>query len=243
MPDITEGLLNRWQLLANAIDSAGSAHLTNNNSVTFSTENGALFNGTNQYLSGTVPRSTSAWTLSMWIKPTAIVTTATQHICCGTGVTFGFAVLSSNSFYIMFENTNNTYNLTVTSEYTAAKFPTSAFTHVLATHDRTAKIGKYYRNGTLVATKNPTVPGTSVTNFSLGAPQSASTFWGGNIKDVRHYSRVLSDAEIATLASNGPNGVSGGQTAPTTGVRLTSRQPLAATLSTFPATLTRGFRV
>jgi hypothetical protein len=241
MEDITNGLVNRWPLTANANDVVGSVHLTNNNGVTFSAD-GAAFNGTNQYLSATHSRSTTAWTLSMWVKPFA--TSVSTVLCSSTSNGWGFrSVTTPGTLFIAMDNSNDVHYIQVESEYTEEKFPNTVFTHILATHDRGATTGKYYRNGSLVATKTNTVPGTPSTAFSLGASATGLLFWKGNIKDVRYYSRVLSAAEVAQLTANGPNLEGQSIVKPSVGTLLTSRQPIAAILSTFPATLTRGFRV
>lgn len=49
----TDGLINHWPLTADANDIVGSAHLTNNNSVAFSSAGARLEEGAKRYLSAT----------------------------------------------------------------------------------------------------------------------------------------------------------------------------------------------
>ena len=207
VPNINTGLVGHWSfdgkdMLQNAKDSSGSGN--NGNLQAFISTSSAMaagkvgqainFNVVNPHVD--VPSSasftTSAFTLSLWIKPT---TTANWQglIFKGTSSPYHFALamndLGSGHYRSAFFTDANgwSYDTTNTNNY-------GAWTHVVFTYDGTT--GKFYANGS---------PGPSAT-LTVGSNTNTMSFglWGsfpfkGLMDDVRIYNRALSAAEVLQL--------------------------------------------
>jgi hypothetical protein len=211
-------LIHRWPLTENANDVVGGLNLANNGAVTFSAD-GASFNGSNQWLSGT--KSIQTLSLSVWVKfstakdQTAFAFAGASFVA-GLGANLGDPViLYGNGGYI--------------NENSGVDISDGQFHCVVVTRNATSTSHALLIDGVKKAEKSYSF--TMNSNFSIGR-LGASTGWyyAGVAADARIYDHVLSEAESLDLYTVGPNG-GGGKSIPTPVI-----------LSTMPAALTRGFR-
>lgn len=199
--DITTNLVNRWPLTSNANDVVGALNLTNNGSVTFSSD-GALFDGSRQYLSGTKTRPTPG-TVSLWIRPSVY---AGNRCFCGWGINsspYSFTgVMAQSPIIVAYYKSSTPYDLSGKT-YNSSDFPSSSYTHI--TFKWNSSTLKTYVGGVKL-TGDVSAGSNDATSFAIGAfgAYNGSRF-AGYIKDARIYSVELSDAQIATLVANGPN--------------------------------------
>lgn len=201
-------LVNRWPLIADANDVVGGLNLTNNGGVTFDGD-GAHFNGSNQWLSGTKTIPSSV-TMSVWITPvnfsarrSVLVMTGdggddcigwvslsnnitTMALCCGSGATGGY--------------------LSISSELNITNYPTDRKTLSVVTLDRTQNLFSVYRNSTLLGTftRSANLSGTYLAIGRFGA-YATDGYWYGTLMDARIYDHALSQEEVVKLYNNGPN--------------------------------------
>ena len=194
--DVIEGLIHRWRLTANANDSVGTLHLTNNNSVTFSS-NGASFNGSNQSLSGGKVWP-STFTFSAWIKYSTASLRYALGAASATG-TNGFApVIDSDVFLSVRGGTLKIYSGRDLADSTW---------HLIGVegHYAGAVEWKFYIDGALEGSGTP-VSFTLDTNFALGRLGAyESYFFAGNEIDARIFDKALTVDQHAALYANGPN--------------------------------------
>lgn len=198
-------LINRFPLTTDGNDVVGGLVATNNGGITFSPTSGANFNGTTQWLSYIVSRSSGAFSMSVWVKPSNFTTSSFQGIFSSASVSAGNArgistYLGMTYVYTGGGNSGHTAN----TEWTITNFPSSIFTLMVVTYDGTT--AKIYRNNINTFT-GTVVDGVIDSNLSIGRFGSGSSyFYSGNCLDARYYSHVFTTAEITTLVLAGPNG-------------------------------------
>lgn len=202
--DVVDGLIHRWRLTENANDSVGTLHLTNNGSVTFSS-NGASFNGSSQWLSCTKTRPTQ-FTMTAWVTPVNF----SERRCAFCASDADGANITTWGMYTKYSSLTSlaacvcvASELVKTNELTITNYPTNVKTlMVLSYNGATAKV---YRGASLLGSKAMTAA-TGDTRLAIGRMGAyAGLYWYGSIADVRLYSRALTADEIAILAGNGPN--------------------------------------
>lgn len=201
--DVTDGLIHRWPLTSNANDIIGTLHMTNNGSVTFS-ENGASFNGSNQWLSCTKTRP-SQFTMMSWITPVNFSARRSAFSACNADgapasawgwydgeLTAMNVMACSISQYIYIANELNTNN-----------YPTNNKTLSVVTYNGVTLTA--YRNELQIGATSCSAA-TGSTSLSIGRIGAyPDGYWYGTIADARLYNRALTANEISILAGNGPN--------------------------------------
>ena len=195
-------LIHRWPLTANANDVVGSLNLTNNGSVTFSAD-GASFNGSNQWLSGTKTPPSNI-TMTIWVTSNAFAEYAAPFLFSNNEAVnrLGF---SFNSYRLICELGAGQDIRTGNTEFTSANYPPN--TPVLLTVTIKSGEQKLYRGNTLLASGTFANLGTVDTNFSIGRFGAYPTlyYWNGKLADARIYDYALTSSEISALAAAGPN--------------------------------------
>lgn len=207
----------------NATDSTGNGHTGTNTSVTFSAckiNNGAYVNGSTAKLDiGNVNGTgNTAITFAGWIKVPSGSGTNTDKTIVGynawnaTGqFTFHVSSLTTGPvhtdnlwLYVYGDSSGDGANLAYMS---STSIVADTWTHVAVTFDSTAKVIKYYINGSLDTTSPTytTLPALNLSSISLG-----DWFPGGGDRSLRGYedeigiwTRVLSSTEIASLHNSG----------------------------------------
>jgi hypothetical protein len=196
-------LINRFPLMANGNDIIGSLTATNNGSVTFSTNNGANFNGTNQWLSYSVAKS-GYFSMLIWLKPSVFNATQGTFVFCSSGGinSRGFQVVSSG--VVNYIAGSAAVASSASTDWNATNYPSTSFTMGTVTWDGTALKG--YRNNTLVASLAASSVGSVDSNLSIGRLGAyAGQYYQGYALDARYYDHALSTTEIAALQAAGPN--------------------------------------
>jgi hypothetical protein len=196
-----------------AVDSAGGHNGTTANTTwTTGHVDGALeFNSSAD--SVTVPDAaelsiTDELTITAWINKDGLsgydpaVTKATTgsdlNYLLGTWedeVVFGFSTATDNwqGYYT-----------------SGANLSTGNWYHIAATYDNAGNAVRIYLDGVQIFSTTTTLePVTNGGPVRLGR-SAINEYWPGRLDDVRIYNQVLSDAEIATLASGGGGGGGGG---------------------------------
>ena len=218
--------IHRWPLTENANDVVGSLNLTNNGSVTFSAD-GASFNGTNQWLSGTKTLP-AAFSFATWVKidDIGIANQIAIAFCTSGGNNDCGAILNFNGgAKIRSYSGAMTYADSATSECVTGNYPTNQ--HVLLVSTYAANSQKVYRGAVNVVNGTAAVLGSIDTNFSLGRYGAYNGFYlKGKIADARIYDYPLTASEIAALVAAGPN-----PTTPTTSPRRITISPAAYSLT------------
>jgi hypothetical protein len=194
--------------------SAGDASGHNNtatlvNGATFAagkTGTGLSLDGTNDYLSvansATTDISGTAFTMSMWMNPTAITG---DRVVMGK---FWNATMTSPYYQYGLELSGGqpVFQIgTASGVLTAAMgsaLPANQWSNLAITFDGSQV--KFYVGGTLVSTKPLSA---SITargqQLRIGADNNTQQFFKGIIDDVRIYNRVLSAAEVQTDMNTG----------------------------------------
>lgn len=188
-------LINNWDLTTGANDTVGSAHLTNNGSVTFGAD-GAIFNGTSQWLNATLayPDTFSLVAIAKFYWPKITSSPAAWGDGSGKAWTgFWYSSGASNGYVY------NTYSATAAGDYTSTNYPADKFVLITTTVSAIPGTIKLYRNANLLATGTASGRDTTTT-FSIGrGGLYASSCFQGNIKTVSLYNHELSLSEIAEL--------------------------------------------
>ena len=215
-------LIHRWPLTENANDVVDGLHLTNNGTVTFSVD-GASFNGSNQWLSGT--KSIQTLSFSIWVK----FSTAKTQIAfgfCGANYTDGLGTILENPV-ILYGN-GGYIEIKTSVDISDGQFHCVVVTRNAASTSHALFIDGVQRAGTSNSF-------TMASNFAIGRLGSNNDwYYAGVAADARIYDHVLSEAESLDMYADGPNG-SGGASVRT---RISTPVILAA----MPTALTRGFR-
>jgi len=212
---ITSGLTGWWKVNTgsgtSASDSSGLGHtgtltnMTNANWVTdvpadnsSNNTNALSFNGSNQYVSVASPNlPTGDFTYMAWVKPTSWPVGKMSILSAGNSTTF----TNTQEFDWYFTSAGN-MALTlkgVPIATTSFAFPLNQWSHVAVT--RSGSIITFYINGisaggglTGTALSFSTCPLVIGTGSTLGSACSGgfTSYWTGNLDDVRGYNRALS---------------------------------------------------
>mgnify|MGYP001260888785 CR=1 FL=1 len=195
--DVTYGLLHRWPLTENANDVVGTLNLTNNGSVTFSS-NGASFNGSNQSLTGTATWP-SNFTATAWIKFSTSSVSYAFGAANAAGENGFSPVIDSDVFLSVYGGTLKIYSGRNLADSTW---------HLIGVegHSTGAVEWKFYIDGALEGSGTP-ASFTLDTNFALGrlGAYAYGYYFAGNEIDARIFDKALTAGQHATLYANGPN--------------------------------------
>jgi hypothetical protein len=128
------------------------------------------------------------------------------------GLDFGIAKTNTNAELIYWDDVNNSRRSVTVGTGTRSG---QGLVHLAATYSVELNQIKYYENGVLTVTSNPTTPlaNLELTNKRWGVMlDSSGGATNAHQEDIRIYERLLSDAEVAHLASEvnieGPPGTS-----------------------------------
>jgi len=181
--------------------------------------NGAYeFSGSGMYITApaSIPKPTSALSVSAWFKPSAISNANAQKIVSrqesgGFGLMIsstGAADCQTRLAFVVYSDGINTSACT-----NAGTISNGAWAYGVGVFDTSSSNVKVYLNGVLAQTVSVTGsmsygPSASTVPFCIGAEATATNCTGGlgfagDIDDVRLYDRALTDAEILTLYNNG----------------------------------------
>jgi len=166
-------------------------------------------NGTTQYMNASnvlnIERTTP-FSISGWIRPADL--TGNRMIVAkmeSSGNYRGYAVFTSGQKLTVY--VRNSISNALAAETTANVFTTGTWAHIAMTYDGSSTIPgiRLYINGvsmplnTLVNSLSATMINTIPLN--VGARNSGNSPFNGHLDDVRMYDRVLSPADVASLAS------------------------------------------
>ncbi|WP_431930027.1 LamG-like jellyroll fold domain-containing protein [Nonomuraea jabiensis] len=198
-----------------AEESNGLYPATKVGTVTFGTAgrqgNAAHPDGTTGYLktAGPVLDTTKSFTVTAWAKLPATKPTHAAIIATQAGTARnGFEIYYSSSYdrWIFNRYSNDTTSATIVRAQSTAVPQGGAWTHLAGVYDATAKQIKLYVNGKLNATTAFTTGWNATGPVMMGAGWygSASSFFPGDIDEVRLFDQIVTDSEIATLAGGSP---------------------------------------
>jgi hypothetical protein len=220
---LTDNIVGYWKLdesSGNAADATGNSNtLTNNNTVTYGTaviNNGAIFNGTNQYLaiagaSQTGLATNTDITMAFWINFTSF-SASTVYMPIGRG---DLTTVAGRSYIVEFNVTGtNKFDLeigdgaTQTRRGVAFTPTTGTWYHLAVVYTKAGGTADFYVNGSQSGTQQsglPTTVGTNSTPFQLGAINDSvqSYFLPGKLDEAGVWARALSGAEISQLYNGG----------------------------------------
>jgi len=196
----------------NAADSTGNGYtLTNNNTTTFAAakiNNGAVFNGSNQYLnSASIELTTNAWSINVWLNPDdadiANQTFYSYRPASGAVNIIQCEGLSTRAIRCIVYSSNGTSYKDYRTSLTLTQSAWNMFT---LTWDGTTLTP--YINGTadtsITKTKDDAVTQTLTARvLRLGAETAASNFFDGNEDEFGIWSRALTSTEVSTLYNSG----------------------------------------
>ena len=209
----SDGTLAHWRMNGDGTDFSGNGHtLTAQGGATFSTTNPAegsaslSLNGTSGYADGgTTIDVGNNFTIAAWVNlaagRTSIQTIAANSVG-GTGTNgYRFFVNSyqTSDQRLVFETGNGTTGTDANS--VAAVVTPGTWTHVAVTVNRTSGTARFYVNGVeqTATTGTRTDFATGTASFNVGRMLTSNFYFGGNIDDVRIYSRELSAVELKDI--------------------------------------------
>ena len=145
------------------------------------------FDGSTDYISSNGTIATTAWTVMLWIKPSANGSAALLN-----GATNSTIYIQGGTFAVYWGNAS------------AAAVTASAnqWNNVAFTYDG-SNVAKSYLNGSYVASANVGVVATNFSTPFIGSINSSVFLFKGYIDDVRIYNRALSAAQIAAMYNGG----------------------------------------
>jgi trimeric autotransporter adhesin len=214
---LSDDIIAYWKLdesSGNAADSKGSNTGTNTN-VTYGASkinNGAVFNGTNAYLTCTrisALESVGAFTISGWFKQTTIDQSRSFFTKGEGGGSNGIALFSNSNGFLYLEPASSSNRGYI--DY-SAYMSADTWTHVVVVFNGsgTGNAGrlKIYFNGTeRTLTYDGTIPTASASataNFELGRETAGNRFfWDGGMDEVGIWTRALSGSEVSELYNSG----------------------------------------
>ena len=155
-------------------------------------------NGTNNYVTIGTPLSTnSSYTKEAWVYQTT--SSGARNIISSVSTPFWIngGILSAGQ----------------AGSYSAVtdpgSFPLNVWVHVAVTYDAATTTMKLYRDGVLISTNNA-VSSYSSENTFIGSHQGSSSFFQGNIDEVRIWNTALTQAQLKQNMYKGPaNNASG----------------------------------
>ncbi len=212
-PQGSDGTLAHWRLNGDGTDYSGNSHaMTLQGAPTFSSTNppegsaSLTLNGTSQYGDcGTTIDVGNSFTIAGWVNlaagRTSIQTIAANAV--GSTNTNGFKFFinrfQTSDGSLIFESGNGTTGIDASSANGVV--PAGTWTHVAVTVNRTNGTARFYVNGIeqTAATTTRTDFSTNTGAFNVGRMLTSNFFFGGNIDDVRIYSRELSAIELKDI--------------------------------------------
>jgi hyaluronate lyase len=240
---VTNGLLGWWKMDetggATAFDSSGNGANATVNGGTFTA--GYLSNalhltsGTNNATFASVDAAQT--TVAAWVRADSKGSSSFPRILVTPGYYINFRFDgSANNNALDFATTTTANGATADGEWLAppGSINTNAWYHVAISYDKssTANVPALYVNGvkmSLTTLTSPSVPPPSYAGTTyIGNRLDLTRGWDGLIDDLRIYNRLLSDAEVQSLA-----GVAAPNFAPTVsaGANQTVLWPAAANLN------------
>ncbi|MGW4962419.1 LamG-like jellyroll fold domain-containing protein [Nonomuraea sp. NPDC004186] len=184
--------------------------------VTFGTAgkygNAARADGTTGYLktAGPVLDTGKSFSVTAWAKLAATKPAHAGIIATQTdSVKPSFELYYSSSYdrWIFNRNTGNDASATTVRAQSTTVPQGGVWTHLAGVYDAAAKQIKLYVNGKLASTTAYTTPWKAAGPVQMGAGSysgSPSSFFPGDIDEVRMFDQVISDSEIAAMASGSP---------------------------------------
>ena len=160
-----------------------------------------IFDGVDDYL--TLPGNNyPSFTISMWVKPDEIV----NSMCIAKMSEYPLNAFSDRSFYMTPAGlvTAQIYAGQLKSVSSNTPLSTTRWDNIIMTSDGSSL--KIFINGTLEGTENAGVAYTNyiTPEFVIGQAQGTSSFFKGQISDVRLYNYVLTQTEISALSGTNP---------------------------------------
>ncbi len=217
---VTNGLLNWWKMDetggTTAFDSSGNGANATVHGGTFT--NGYMSNAL--YLAGGTNNATFTsvdalqTTVTAWIRADSNGGSSFPRILVMPGCYFNLRLDgSANNNTLDFATTTAANGSTVDGEWLSSpnSIGIGAWYHVAVSYDKssTAKIPALYVNGvrmSLTTLTSPAIaPPSYVGTSYIGNRLDLTRGWDGLIDDLRIYNRLLSDAEVQSLASTPPN--------------------------------------
>jgi len=214
LPD-NSGLVAHWKLDDTAtpsVDTSGNASngtwehtpvfsatypVQTTSGVRFPDPGCLTFNGTNQYVKvgnpATLPSGTGARTICGWAKSNSTATGARVIAGFGTATTGEGMYIGMNGTSLL----GGGYN----SDLTVANFWDTNWHFIVLTYDGTT--ANLYADGQL---RSSSAESWNLVHSAcdIGAQINTSSYWNGNVDDVRIYNRALSATEVAHLAAGNP---------------------------------------
>lgn len=205
----TSGLINHWPLTSDANDIIGSSNLTNNNTVTFSSEGAVFLSASSQFLSATITWPTLfTWALEFKISSGNYIYMGN----CNNGGAYphyiGIGRWGNDTVKLIVSGTSTgagvvlnldmNYNICDGNWHTLASW---GFNNTSSESETAFTCSKMFIDGYLVggAAVYPAI--TLNTSFSIGRPGALTSGYGnGNIRNFRAYNRHLSHEEILSMA-------------------------------------------
>jgi hypothetical protein len=148
-------------------------------------------------------RTDRSFTVSAWVKVTAS-TPWYYHAVSQDGTTTSGFFLGEAAGVWSFTRTSSDASAGPIRAYSTAPMARNTWTHLTGVYDATAGQIRLYVNGTHAATTACACSWQADGPFVIGRAKWNSTqvdWWPGDIDDVRAYNGVLSDAQIAYLAT------------------------------------------
>jgi len=219
--DVTNGLVGRWRLNSNGVNDAGKPDGILSNGVIPTTGQSGQAGGALTFSTGddgvTIPggddqpRPTTAFTLSIWVKPST-ATSASQRKILGSTQGGGYSLMigpAGGSYcpsQYGFESYISGSYRQVCGNTTVA---VNTWAHIVGVYDGATE--KFYQNGVLtdtLAVSGPMSYGAASVPICIGQEPSSTTCNDGNIfpgsvDDLRIYNRALSASEVLQLYQGG----------------------------------------
>jgi hypothetical protein len=214
---VTNGLLTWWKMDeaggTTAADSSGNGLNAAVNGAVFNAgcfSNALYFNGTTSVATFASPDTSSQVTLAAWVRSEGQGNSAYPHILDTPGYRLFFRFDSQGTNGFDFATCTTTRNGDWFSGVNTISH--GAWHHIAVRYDpnNLPNPPTLFINGVRLPPKTITTPSGSVSTGAgtgyIGNKSGLSRAWKGAIADVRIYNRLLSDAEIHTLASVPPGG-------------------------------------
>ena len=227
---VKEGLVGWWKLDGNTGDSTGySTSATANNTTLGYDRQGNYnksykFNGTTSYISIADSSNlsiTSNLTISLWFKRTDDITSSSGiQSLISKSYYDEYDISFSNNDFAFFHGNNNSSNYGRYDFTTDANslFRKNTWYHIIVTRSGSGTnwIVKLYVNGKIYSEPTATVTGTNTpadsnNNIFIGSRNNgsnsvkASSYFKGEIADVRIYKKVITELDISNLYNEGGN--------------------------------------
>ena len=201
-------LIHRWPLVSGPEDVVGGLTLTNHGGVTFGSD-GAKFNGSSQWLSGTWS-VIDPMTMSIWVTPVGKFTDVSRcPFAVGPSTQATMTGVASDIFENLYCAYNKISNSAI-SDVNLCNYPPYSKTLITLTYTSSGSNRYVYRNDIAICSLPISSNGATGagSDLAIGRVGAASTYyWYGILADARLYDHALSADEVHCLYLNGPNGV------------------------------------